>query len=275
MQSLGAAGWNEDETLRMLRNHTPMPDSTGNVRIHDGNIAVKIMGLIAEDIPSSQNHEALAIQLVRQQTRIPTPRLYQAYSYHTQWGIIYLIMDYVRGERLDHAWPKLSWCARARVAWTLRSYVRQLRRIKMEPSHFPGPLGPRSLPCQGYMWETNFGRDAGPFLDATAMFTRLENYSFRLRDPDFSGFDGFAEPQPLVFAHNDLCLRNIVLGEDGQVWIIDWGFAGFYPEFFEYANMDMAANCDPNEVPLSWKRCIPFITDPYHARSLWLTGFYY
>lgn len=98
----------------------------------DDKTAVKLLSQLEDDIPSAQNHEALAIQLVRQHTRILVPRLYQTWSHHLEEGMTRLITDFVKGERLDHAWPKLSWFARARMAWTLRSYVRLLRNIKSE-----------------------------------------------------------------------------------------------------------------------------------------------
>lgn len=38
---------------------------------------------------------------------------------------------------------------------------------------------------------------------------------------------------PLVFCHGDLCRRNIILRDDGSLCLVDWGFAGYYPRFFE------------------------------------------
>ncbi|KAL3457434.1 kinase-like domain-containing protein [Aspergillus heterothallicus] len=38
---------------------------------------------------------------------------------------------------------------------------------------------------------------------------------------------------PLVLCHGDLCRRNIILKEDGSLCLLDWGYAGFYPRFFE------------------------------------------
>ncbi|KAL2798160.1 hypothetical protein BJX66DRAFT_295805, partial [Aspergillus keveii] len=38
---------------------------------------------------------------------------------------------------------------------------------------------------------------------------------------------------PLVFCHGDICPRNIILEDDGSICLVDWGYAGFYPRFFE------------------------------------------
>lgn len=42
---------------------------------------------------------------------------------------------------------------------------------------------------------------------------------------------------PLVLTHLDLHPGNIIVGDDGRVWLIDWEHAGFYPQWFEYASM--------------------------------------
>jgi hypothetical protein len=37
-------------------------------------------------------------------------------------------------------------------------------------------------------------------------------------------------------------MRNILLDDDGMVWVVDW--AGFYPTWFEYLGMCFAAQKD-------------------------------
>lgn len=46
------------------------------------------------------------------------------------------------------------------------------------------------------------------------------------------------QPGKLVFIHHDLAPRNLVLHPSGEIWLIDWDLAGFYPHYFEYAAMD-------------------------------------
>ena len=47
----------------------------------------------------------------------------------------------------------------------------------------------------------------------------------------------FPTPSRFVFTHLNLNPRNIILGDDGQVWLVDFGLSGFYPEWFEYTAM--------------------------------------
>ena len=34
----------------------------------------------------------------------------------------------------------------------------------------------------------------------------------------------------LVFTHQDLAARNLILDDNGRLWVIDWELAGWYPE---------------------------------------------
>ena len=47
----------------------------------------------------------------------------------------------------------------------------------------------------------------------------------------------FDSSLPLVLTHLDIHPNNIIIGDDGRVWLIDWEFAGFFPKWFVYASM--------------------------------------
>lgn len=67
-----------------------------------------------------------------------------------------VIMDYIPGETLDVCWPKLSFWQRLRIVWTIRGYIRQLRRIQVPDSirktTFPGPIASEPELCRGRMF---------------------------------------------------------------------------------------------------------------------------
>uniref|UniRef100_A0A0W0GAR4 Protein kinase domain-containing protein n=1 Tax=Moniliophthora roreri TaxID=221103 RepID=A0A0W0GAR4_MONRR len=46
-------------------------------------------------------------------------------------------------------------------------------------------------------------------------------------------FDDYKMDWSLVFKQSNLNPSNIMLAKDSSLWLIDWGFAGFYPAFFE------------------------------------------
>jgi thiamine kinase-like enzyme len=94
----------------------------------------------------------------------------------------------------------------------------------------------------------------------------------KLPRDDPSRNDLFDDSEPLVLTHQDLNLRNIILGEDGRLWIIDWEWAGYYPPWFEYVamwrqNEDEIISGTNDKF---WKAMVPFICGPYFRQERWL-----
>jgi len=61
-------------------------------------------------------------------------------------------------------------------------------------------------------------------------------------------------------------MRNIMLGSDGRVWLVDWEYAGFYPRWFEYAGMMAYKGIYPS----SWTSVIPSIAGNYESQMQFL-----
>ncbi len=40
-----------------------------------------------------------------------------------------------------------------------------------------------------------------------------------------------------VLTHQDISPRNVILDTSGQVWLMDWAFAGAYPPYSEAATL--------------------------------------
>lgn len=82
----------------------------------------------------------------------------------------------------------------------------------------------------------------------------------------------FDDSSPLVFTHNDLNPRNIIAGEDGRLWVVDWAWSGFYPPWFEFCAMDKQAWNEKlggwND--WFWELMIPFVCGPYFKTEIWL-----
>lgn len=75
----------------------------------------------------------------------------------------------------------------------------------------------------------------------------------------------FDDSLPLVFTHGDISMNNVRLGRDGKVWLMDWGASGFYPQWFEYANM-RAYEDREQHMPWLWRWCIPVVAGWYRAQ---------
>ncbi|KAI0676462.1 kinase-like domain-containing protein [Trametes maxima] len=178
--------------------------------------------------------EAKATVLVRERTTIPVPTIYRFFRHD---GFSYLVLEYVHGDTLDACWDDLSNWQKLRIAFTLRNYVRQLRRIRTPQTEkqVPGPITDdpsHPLPC--------YTPALGEYrVDAFASYNQLRDWMngrYRVTERlhrEHVGWPPFDDSEPLVFVHGDLCLRNIILGTDNRVWLIDFGCAGVYPCWFE------------------------------------------
>lgn len=216
----------------------------------------------------------MAMRFVWDHTTIPIPRPYRALRSH---DLTLIVMDFIAGERLDRAWPTLSLWLRLRVVWTLRSYVRQLRRIPVPPP-FPGPLGPIPAECHGTAF--NF---LPIYLQEKAWASTEELLAAlkKIADSRFRDHHDGQEPKPrpeyedtgpFVFTHHDLNMRNIILGDDGKIWLIDWDYSGYYPRYFEYLSMYVPARDTRVRSESSLWSYHPFVADPYFPVHAWLCG---
>ncbi|KAI0326162.1 kinase-like protein [Cubamyces sp. BRFM 1775] len=184
--------------------------------------------------------EARTIALVRARTTIPVPKVHRAFEHK---GHRYLVMDYVHGGTLDSLWDNLSPWQKLRIAFTLRNYVRQLWRIRTPQieQQVPGPITDdptHPLPC----YTPSLGEYLAPAFTSRDDFRDWMNGRYRVGEYMIKRRmhqDLFDDSEPLVFVHGDLCLRNMILGADGRLWLIDFGCSGVYPRWFEaYSSRD-------------------------------------
>ena len=187
-------------------------------------------------------------------------------------------MDYIPGPTLAHVWPTLSTWRKIHVAFTLRRYVRQFRRLKASATTPPGPLSAHGARiCESPIFGP-IRSDRGPFATYSELSTffngrhQMAMDCKKLPRDDPSRTDLFDNSEPLVLTHQDLNLRNVIVGEDGRLWVIDWAWAGYYPPWFEYVAMWRQ---NENERVSGtndqfWKALIPFICGPYFKQERWL-----
>lgn len=82
----------------------------------------------------------------------------------------------------------------------------------------------------------------------------------------------FDSSMPLVLTHLDLHPQNLIVSPDGRLWVVDWEFAGFYPQWFEYYEMMGGAPWDILGRGC-WKRWIVgFIAGFYQKQAAFLDG---
>ncbi|KAH7887192.1 hypothetical protein F5I97DRAFT_1927485 [Phlebopus sp. FC_14] len=172
--------------------------------------------------------ERASMEFVRRNTNIAIPRTYCDH-------LSKLVADHVEGRMLYECWNDLGFFMQFRVACTLRLYVKQLRSLTSDRvgGLVNGELG-------GPVF--NFKEEYGPFRSGEHFRHFCERLAFldwqRLNRHKLETNQA-VPPMPssaggewnLVFTHGDLNATNIMLDDDGALWLIDWGAAGFYPPF--------------------------------------------
>ncbi|KIJ14976.1 hypothetical protein PAXINDRAFT_12245 [Paxillus involutus ATCC 200175] len=262
-----------NEEILELRTKAPKLSRESAIFQLTPNTVAKVSQDIDEDADDAS--EANALDLLFAKTTIPVPRVRRVVK--QKWDHL-IVMDHIKGPTLAKVWPTLSVWRKIGVAFTLRRYVRQLRRLKAPPMTPPGPLstqGPRT--CESPI----FGQvqsHRGPFASYAELSAFFNERCKMALDADQvpenhpSRKELFDDSGPLVLTHQDLNLRNIIVGEDGRLWMIDWAWAGYYPLWFEYVATSRQA--EDEEISGTndefWKTLVPFICGPYFEQEKWL-----
>ncbi|KAH6914557.1 kinase-like domain-containing protein [Coprinopsis sp. MPI-PUGE-AT-0042] len=200
--------------------------------------------------------EAWIMSFVARNTSIPVPHIRRTLlpgPSDNQYGKLWVIMDRIQGRPLREALPELSWWKRLMIWWTIRSYYRQLHRVPLPPEvTAPGPFCGKAPGLAFKSIGSCFPKDgAGPFTSYSDMARWFDRRRFdfisnwcearRTLSPEMlvraPAIPDFPISPPLVLCHMDFHEDNFLLDEDGKVWMIDWGFAGAYPAWMEYAHM--------------------------------------
>ncbi|KAJ3500360.1 hypothetical protein NLJ89_g9830 [Agrocybe chaxingu] len=203
---------------------------------------------------------------------IPQPR----YPHLREW----YITDFVKGRMLLDCWDSLSVFKKFRIACTLRTYISQMRRFSrftpgsVDGGHIYGNVydggermfyGPFDSSRKFHQWVHDV-LNAGWLLVSGARAEHMRcsgNYDPTLipTEPRFSvDFD-----QPLVFTHGDLSPSNVILSDDGVLWLVDWADSGYYPRWMEA----LAAYQYENHCSY-WKYLLWFVVGPrLHFQDAW------
>ncbi|SJL11301.1 uncharacterized protein ARMOST_14704 [Armillaria ostoyae] len=189
--------------------------------------------------------EALAQELVHKRSSIPVPAIRRVVHLNDHGSVI--IMDHIPGSTLAEAWPTMTLWQKIHTALSLRSYVRQLRSIQHPRAHIPRPLveGEQAGRCFASRIFGPMKPTWGPFPTA-ADLSHFFNHA--MNEAALAHLCSHRGPLPddgtLVFLHVDLALCNIIMGKDGQLWLINFATVGFYLKWFEYVNMRMDAEVE-------------------------------
>ena len=208
--------------------------------------------------------EATTMRFVAERTSIPVPTVYCSFVYKDR---AFILMEKIRGDALPKAWGSLPESARQKVYSQLKGMIQELRALAPPPG-----TGVESC-LGGELFDTRISRcpTFGPF-------KTVQDFHFWLRDglipsgAKHNVEDGEwqdikkmvamqdAPSPPPVFTHGDLNPANIIIRGDNVVGIVDWEFAGWYPNCWEYTSAYYG-----NVTRTDWQDAIDQFLEPFPA----------
>ncbi|ODA79146.1 hypothetical protein RJ55_04738 [Drechmeria coniospora] len=202
--------------------------------------------------------EESAMRLVRKQLpNIPVPVVDGSFYECDEAGPAYgeLLMSFIPGRTLKSAWAELDKAVKDRICQDIWDLVAQIRSIPR-----PDDLGPNlyrtvdGSPSRDPLLGSR--HDIAPRdLDDDTLRGRI--WSRYIATNGLSYRDSADIPDTLprsstsVFAHGDINPRNIIVDEKYHiVGLLDWESSGWFPDYWEFAQM--MKFCDPAEH--EWQR---------------------
>lgn len=189
----------------------------GSRVVKERNIAIKFgIGVVL----SEHLNQAHAYQHVDKRIlRVPQPlQFFRAEIQGMMMG--FLVMEFLQGDTLD----QVDLIENPEVVARVAKAITHLAKIPLPQQQGPGPVG--LSPARGYLWsDDGSGKPFTSLQDAELwMNKRLNAIGF----PSIS----FAR-QALTMRHMDLVRRNILLLPNSSIGLLDWEYAGYYPQLFE------------------------------------------
>ncbi|RVD85661.1 uncharacterized protein DFL_003974 [Arthrobotrys flagrans] len=152
------------------------------------------------------------------------------------------VQEYVPGTNLEELFPNIDLQETIRLAFQLRGMLKimhQKTNDRLGSCH--------SLECRSYWFESELGLPPACTAEDIA---KVVNFWHNYKHDGTEAKKPFEELErcctagpaaldcPLVFTHHDLAPRNMIVDPKGDLWLIDWDYAGWYPAYFDRASMD-------------------------------------
>lgn len=172
---------------------------------------------------------------------IPVPEIYDISI--TPEGICSICMGFVDGVCLEDAWESIDAADKNSIAQQLRAIISTMRAA--QPTATPTLIGACDGPARDCRYISDY--TGGPFATETAFHAFILNLGKGtpqlIRETLVESLQAHTGHR-IVFSHADLSPRNIIV-RDGQIQaLLDWEFAGWYPEYWEYVKFfDRPTGC--------------------------------
>jgi len=181
--------------------------------------------------------EEIALRLVKNHTGVPVPEVYSSHYFEDKG---HLCMSYIPGKPLHESWDRLDNGTKERLCHEIWATVEKLRQIPKpkELQHLFLCLADGSNSQDVLVADLP---EPQRLLDDQAVRNRIYEryYEFCGRKYEKELPDMLPRAEASVFTHGDIAPRNIMFDWETQqiTGVIDWECAGWYPEYWEYANI--------------------------------------
>lgn len=181
---------------------------------------------------SRLQHEARALELVAKHTTLNAPRVLDFIEL-PGGRISWMLTSRLKGDIAGKCLPLMNTDQLKQFVIDFRNYVEQIRSI---PNPYPhlicSPLGGG---CQDVRIDNDNG-STGPYDKIADLNKRLVAMCSPI--PDAADRDVIADVHSrsyrVFFAHADLNPANVLVHNGRLSGFVDWEFAGWYPEYWEY-----------------------------------------
>ncbi|KAF4976358.1 hypothetical protein FZEAL_6956 [Fusarium zealandicum] len=224
-----------DEELLNAHSTAPRLHEYGHVKITRVSKSLVIKGGFAVAKSESEN-----MIFASEFMHLPVPKVHHTFTANIpsafQTDLVkayFIVMDYIPGSTLEKYWPWLDGDARQLVTQQVAEMIERMQSRCLNDLP-PGPLGRDPEEKFEGPWFTDYG--AGPFTtltDLEAWFNHKIDACTKVNQLP-AGTPKF-QFQDVVFTHQDIAPRNLIVDESMKVWLIDWGCAGVYPRGFDQA----------------------------------------
>ncbi|KAL1860728.1 hypothetical protein VTK73DRAFT_7207 [Phialemonium thermophilum] len=220
--------------------------------------------------------EGLSMLFAKDACDIHIPKVYALYTRISPSGhsIGYIVMEYMEGQTLQAVWETLSDTAKADICAKLREIFDALRSIP-SPGYF-GCVGRQPLEECMFWTRPDDGKVErgllnGPFNSEDQLNNAFVlKYLYNSGIPAKAAFYRRAFPRvfhghPAVFTHGDFQRKNVIVQDNGELVLLDWESAGWYPSYWEYC-LAMFACGNWND---DWSEYVARVLDEYPTEYVW------
>ncbi|KAL9025696.1 MAG: hypothetical protein Q9196_005525 [Gyalolechia fulgens] len=209
----------------LLQAPTISPDAPSHLRLINPTTVAKFGDSISLT-------EAESMRFIRSRTSVPVPKVIDAFVLQDTKHVC-ILMEYIDGQPLYEVWDTYSKMQKEHVISQLKGFMEELRQIKGSSI---GPVD--GTYCVEQFFDGEDQATYGPYESETAfndgLVRALEARGRNTWTAVVARFIRAMPPHSIVFTHNDLAPRNILVRDGNVVAILDWEFSGFYPEYWEY-----------------------------------------